>query len=46
MDAIAESGRKERSPRVSTRLSLGVENVQADVGRDAEPRAGLVVISC
>ena len=31
---ITESGRKKRNLRVSTRCSLGVENEQADAGRD------------
>ena len=30
MDAVTENGRKERSPRVSTELSLNVRNDQAD----------------
>ena len=29
MDAVVESGRNERNPRVSTRFSLGVENERA-----------------
>ena len=33
---VAESGRKERSPRVSTRFSLGVENEWTDAGRDGQ----------
>ena len=32
LDAIAESGGKERNPIISTRFSLSVENVQADAG--------------
>ena len=31
---IAESGKKERNPWVSTRFSLGVENDRGDAGRD------------
>ena len=31
---VAESGRKERGPRVGNRFSLDVENERADVGRD------------
>ena len=34
MDDFAESERKQRSPRVSTRFSLGVENERADAGQD------------
>ena len=34
MDAVAESERKERNPRVSTRFSQGVDNDRADAGRD------------
>ena len=36
MDVVAESGGKDRSPRVSPRFSLGVENARADVGRDGQ----------
>ena len=32
-----ESGEKERSQRESTIFSLGVENEQANVGRDGRP---------
>ena len=35
---IAESGRKERSPRVSTRFSLVVDNDRADTGQ-GRPKA-------
>ena len=38
MDAIAEIGRGERSPWVSTRSSLGVENELADAGRGGRTR--------
>ena len=31
---VTENGRKERNPRVSIRLSLGVENERADAGQD------------
>ena len=35
METVAESGTEERNPRVSTRiLSLGIENVRVDAGRD------------
>ena len=34
MDAEAGRGRKEGSPWVSTRFSVGVENEQADAGQD------------
>ena len=32
---VAESRREKRSPRVSTRFSLGTENKQADAGWDS-----------
>ena len=34
LNAVAESGRKGKSPRICTRFSLGVENERANVGRD------------
>ena len=34
MALVAENGREERNPRVSTRFSLGVENEPAGAGRD------------
>ena len=34
MDAVAENGREARSPRVSTKFSLGVENGRTDAGLD------------
>ena len=34
MEAVAESARKERDPRVNTRFSLGVENGRADAKQD------------
>ena len=34
MDAVAESKRKERNPRVSTRFSLGLENERVDARGD------------
>ena len=34
MGAVAERGKKERSSRVSTRSSLGVEHKRVNVGRD------------
>ena len=34
MDVVAESGKNERSPRVSTRSSLGVESGRPDAGSD------------
>ena len=40
MGTVVELGRKKRSPRISTRFSLGVKNGQADAGRDG--RACLV----
>ena len=41
---IADSGRKERRPYLSTRFTRGVENEEADAGRDgrtciAEPNS-------
>ena len=39
MDAVAESGREERNPRVSTTFGLGVENERADAGRDDQTYA-------
>ena len=39
MDALVEkSGSKERSPRVSTRFSLNVENERGEAGRDRQTR--------
>ena len=38
MDAVAEIGREERNQRVSIIFSLGVENEQADAGRDGRAR--------
>ena len=42
MDAVivivAESGREERNPRVSTRFRLGVENKRADAGQNGPTR--------
>ena len=32
MGAVADSGRKRRNPRVSTRFSLGMNNEQVDAG--------------
>ena len=35
MDAVAESERKEKSPRVSIKFNLGMENKWTDTGRDS-----------
>ena len=37
MDTVAESERKEKSPRASTRFSLIVENERADADETIEP---------